>query len=61
MRTGVFKSWFNKESDRFSDQMDAKSVEDKLKKQESVTIESLTKKVGKQPLLYDLRTSKRCQ
>ena len=54
---GCFQvKWFNKESDRFSNQLDAKSVEDKLKNQAHVTIESLTQKkvMEKQPLLYDL-------
>ena len=48
--------WFSKDTDRFTDQAAGKAIEEKLKKEPTATIESLTQKkvMEKQPLLYDL-------
>ena len=48
--------WFNKDTDRFTDEATAKATTQKIKSEKLVTIKSLTQKkvLEKQPLLYDL-------
>ena len=56
-KNGEFQvKWFGTKTDRFTDQSEAKKIEDKLKNESQAVIQSLTQKkvLEKQPLLYDL-------
>lgn len=56
-KNGEFQvKWFGSKTDRFTDQSEAKKIEDKLKNESQAVIQSLTQKkvLEKQPLLYDL-------
>ncbi len=56
-KNGEFQvKWFGTKTDRFTDQSEAKKIEDKLKLESQAVIQSLTQKkvLEKQPLLYDL-------
>tara|TARA_B100001121_G_scaffold309545_1_gene336773 strand:- start:5356 stop:7707 length:2352 start_codon:yes stop_codon:yes gene_type:complete len=56
-KNGEFQvKWFGTKTDRFTDQSEAKKIEDKLMNESQAVIQSLTQKkvLEKQPLLYDL-------